>query len=56
MGAYVSGKKQEVSQKAIGGDITCGPLPGIILGLLSHFIGNKRTFIFLRNLPGFWYF
>jgi stage IV sporulation protein FB len=38
MGAYVSGKKQEVSQKQSAIILLAGPLPGIILGLLSHFI------------------
>jgi len=50
MGAYVSGKKQEVSQKQSAVILLAGPLPGIILGLLSHFIAEQTDIYFLEKL------
>jgi Zn-dependent protease len=38
MGAYVSGKKQEVSQQQSAVILLAGPVPGIILGTILHFI------------------
>lgn len=37
LGAYVSGKKQEVSQKQSAIILLAGPLPGIFLGIILHF-------------------
>lgn len=50
MGAYVSGKKQEVSQKQSAVILLAGPLPGIILGLLSHFIAQQTDIYFFEKL------
>jgi len=50
MGAYVSGKKQEVSQKQSAVILLAGPLPGIILGLLSHFIAEQTDIYFFEKL------
>jgi Zn-dependent protease len=50
MGAYVSGKKQEVSQKQSAVILMAGPLPGIILGLLCHFIGAQMDIYFLEKM------
>jgi Zn-dependent protease len=50
MGAYVSGKKQEVSQKQSAVILLAGPLPGIILGLLSHFIADQTDIYFFEKL------
>ena len=50
MGAYVSGKKQEVSQKQSAIILLAGPLPGIILGLLSHFIAAQTDIYFFEKL------
>ena len=50
MGAYVSGKKQEVSQKQSAIILLAGPLPGIILGLLSHFIAEQTDIYFFEKL------
>ena len=50
MGAYVSGKKQEVSQKQSAVILLAGPLPGIILGLLSHFIAAETDIYFFEKL------
>jgi Zn-dependent protease len=38
MGAYVSGKKQEVSQTQSAVILLAGPVPGIILGIIFHFV------------------
>jgi len=38
MGAYVSGKKQEVSQKQSAFILMAGPVPGIIIGIILHFL------------------
>jgi Zn-dependent protease len=40
MGAYVSGKKQEVSQKQSAVILMAGPVPGIIIGLMLHFLSG----------------
>jgi stage IV sporulation protein FB len=50
MGAYVSGKKQEVSQKQSAVILLAGPLPGIVLGLLSHFIAEQTDIYFFEKL------
>ena len=50
MGAYVSGKKQEVSQKQSAVILMAGPLPGIILGLLCHFIAAQMDIYFLEKV------
>jgi stage IV sporulation protein FB len=38
LGAYVSGTKQEVSQKQSAIILLAGPVPGIFLGVLLHFL------------------
>ena len=38
MGAYVSGKKQEVSQRQSAVILMGGPVPGIIVGIILHFL------------------
>ena len=38
MGAYVSGKKQEVSQRQSAVILMAGPVPGIMIGLFLHFL------------------
>ena len=44
MGAYVSGKKQEVSQKQSAIILLAGPIPGIFLGIVLHFLSvNLET-------------
>jgi hypothetical protein len=48
-------KKQEVSQKQSAVILLAGPLPGIILGLLSHFIAEQTDIYFLRSLPGYYF-
>src|SRR5258705_2108472 len=40
LGAYVSGKKQEVSQKQSAIILLEGPVPGIFLGIILHFLSN----------------
>lgn len=58
LGAFVSGKKQSVSQKQMSVIILAGPLPGLLIGFALYFvnrsIGNEtvkmlaNTFIFLN--------
>ena len=50
MGAYVSGKKQEVSQKQSAIILLAGPLPGIILGVLFHFIAISTDIYFFDKV------
>ena len=50
MGAYVSGKKQEVSQKQSAIILLAGPLPGIILGVLFHFIAISTGIYFFDKV------
>lgn len=38
MGAYVSGKKQEVSQQQSAVILMGGPVPGIVVGIILHFL------------------
>lgn len=38
LGAYVSGTKQEVSQKQSAIILLAGPIPGIFLGIILHFL------------------
>jgi Zn-dependent protease len=38
MGAYVSGKKQEVSQRQSAVILMGGPVPGIVVGIILHFL------------------
>jgi Zn-dependent protease len=50
MGAYASGKKQEVSQTQSAVILLAGPVPGIILGLLFHFIAAQQDIYFLEKV------
>lgn len=50
MGAYASGKKQEVSQTQSAIILLAGPVPGIILGLLFHFIAVGQDVYFLEKV------
>lgn len=58
LGAYVSGKKQNVSQKQMSIIILSGPLPGLLIGFVLYFVNKQipndtlkmlaNTFIFLN--------
>jgi len=50
LGAYVSGKKQEVSQKQSAIILLAGPVPGIFLGIILHFVSNHFELNFLNNV------
>ncbi len=41
VGAYASGKKKEVSQLQSSVILLAGPVPGIIAGVILHFIGSR---------------
>ncbi len=49
MGAYVSGKKQEVSQTQSAIILLAGPLPGIILGIILHYLSIQIESDFLEK-------
>jgi stage IV sporulation protein FB len=54
LGGFVSGKKQEVSQKQLSIILLAGPLPGILIGLVLAFINSlsvspNETFKMLGN-------
>lgn len=50
LGAYVSGSKQQVSQKQSAVIFLAGPLPGILLGVLFHFIADANQYFFLEKI------
>lgn len=49
LGAYVSGKKQEVSQKQSAIILLAGPIPGIFLGIVLHFLSISLDNQFLES-------
>lgn len=52
IGAFTSGKKQEVSQKQLSIIILAGPLPGVIIGMILFYINldlNNETLKMLSN-------
>lgn len=50
LGAYVSGTKQEVSQKQSAIILLAGPVPGIILGIILHFLSIQLDLDFLNSV------
>ena len=50
LGAYVSGKKQEVSQKQSAIILLAGPVPGIFLGIILHFLSIQFELDFLNTV------
>jgi Zn-dependent protease len=50
LGAYVSGKKQEVSQKQSAIILLAGPVPGIFLGIILHLLSLQFEIGFLENV------
>ena len=50
LGAYVSGKKQDVSQKQSAIILLAGPVPGIFLGIILHFISVQLDIDFLEKV------
>jgi stage IV sporulation protein FB len=50
LGAYVSGKKQEVSQKQSAIILLAGPVPGIFLGIILHFLSVQLDIYFLEKV------
>jgi len=50
LGAYVSGKKQEVSQKQSAIILLAGPVPGIFLGVILHFLSIHFDIDFLNSV------
>ena len=51
LGAYVSGRKREVSQKESAVILLAGPLPGIILGAIIFLVDQNIPGIYLRHIP-----
>lgn len=49
LGAYVSGTKQEVSQKQSAIILLAGPIPGIFIGIVLHFLSVSIDNSFLEN-------
>jgi Zn-dependent protease len=50
LGAYVSGKKQEVSQKQSAIILLAGPVPGIFIGVILHFLSIYFEIDFLNSV------
>ena len=50
MGAYVSGKKQEVSQTQSAIILLAGPLPGIFLGIILNLVAVNMDLSFLEKV------
>ncbi len=51
LGAYVSGRKREVSQKQSAIILLAGPLPGIIIGSILYIAGEKNPSLSLFDIP-----
>ena len=49
LGAYVSGKKQEVSQMQSAIILMAGPIPGIFLGIIIHFVAINTGIVDLER-------
>lgn len=50
LGAYVSGKKQEVSQKQSAIILLAGPIPGIFLGIILHILSMQLGIDLLEKI------
>ena len=50
LGAYVSGKKQEVSQTQSAIILLAGPIPGIFLGIILHFLSVQLDLEFWEKV------
>lgn len=50
LGAYVSGKKQEVSQKQSAIILLAGPIPGIFLGIILHILSVQLESDFMEKV------
>ena len=50
LGAYVSGKKQEVSQTQSAIILLAGPIPGIFFGIILHFLSVQLDLDFLEKV------
>jgi len=50
LGAYVSGKKQEVSQKQSAIILLAGPIPGIFLGIILHVLSIQLESDFIEKV------
>lgn len=50
MGAYVSGTKHEVSQKQSSIVLLAGPVPGIIVGVILHYLSGYFDNYFLERI------
>src|SRR5688500_17771621 len=50
LGAYVSGTKQEVSQKQSAIILLAGPLPGIILGIILYLADQNSSGMYLFDI------
>ncbi len=51
LGAYVSGRKREVSQRQSAVILLAGPLPGIIIGIILYMLGEKYPLLSLVDIP-----
>ena len=51
IGAFVKGSKKEISQRQSAVIFLAGPLPGIILGIVLHFISRDANHLHLGNIP-----
>jgi Zn-dependent protease len=51
LGAYVSGRKREISQQQSAVILLAGPLPGIIIGSIFYILGNKNPAWGLFDIP-----
>jgi len=51
LGAYVSGKKREVSQQQSAIILLAGPLPGIIFGILFYLVDQNGSAHYLMGIP-----
>jgi Zn-dependent protease len=56
LGALVTGEKKEISQKQRAIILLAGPIPGIIIGLILHFLGAENNATSLKTAANIFIF
>lgn len=51
IGAFVKGSKREISQRQSAVILLAGPLPGILLGVITHFISKDHPSLYIDGVP-----
>jgi len=51
IGAFVKGSKKEISQRQSAVILLAGPLPGMLLGVIIHFISTNHPSLYIDGVP-----